>query len=115
MAIRLYIEDLALHTGPPTVNLEDNTFFIYVVESKKVTSRVKNIDIPVWFIREQFENGLFVPKYEKCSIMPAYMCTKTCLDPIIIQSNKHMTGFYLYPHSDTEHYQLTKLHEFVLT
>ena len=73
--IRRYMEALALHTGATTVHWEDNTSCIYVVESKRVTPRVKHIDITVCFLQEQFDNGLFLPKYEKSSVMPADMCT----------------------------------------
>ena len=98
------MEALALHTGAPTVHWEDNTSFISVVEAKRVTTRVKHIDIPVYFLQEQFENGIFIPKYEKSSVMPVDMCTKPCSGPIISQSTKWMTGFRLYPTSETEHY-----------
>ena len=69
------MEDLALYTGAPTVHWEDNTSCISVVEAKRVTPRVKHIDIPVYFLQEQFDNGLFLPKYENSSVMPADMCT----------------------------------------
>ena len=46
--------------------------------------------------------------------MPADMCTKPYSGPIISWINKWMTGFRLYPTSDTEHYQLMKLHEFIV-
>ena len=36
-----YMETLALHNGAPTVNFEDNTSFISVVESKRVNTKVK--------------------------------------------------------------------------
>ena len=70
------MEDLALHTGATTVRQEDNTSFISFVDAKIVTTRFKQIDITVCFIQEKFENGIFLPKYEKSSIMPADMCTK---------------------------------------
>ena len=82
------MEDLALHTGATKIHLEYNTSCIYVAESKRVTPRVKQIDIPVYFLQEIFENGLFLPKYEKSSVMPEDMCTKPCSGPIIIRSNK---------------------------
>ena len=41
------MEALALHTGAPTVHWEYNTSYISVVESKRVTTRVKHIDITV--------------------------------------------------------------------
>ena len=72
------MEALALHTGAPKVYLEDNTRSISVIEAKGVTPRVKHIDIPVCFLPEQFEIGLFLPKYEKSSVIPADMCTKPC-------------------------------------
>ena len=108
------MEALALDTGAHIVHFEDNTSSIYVVEAKTVTPRVKHIDIPVCFLLDQFDNGLFLPKYEKSSVMPAYMCTKTCLGPIISQSTKWMTRFRLYPTSETQHYKLTRLHEFIV-
>ena len=75
---------LVLYSGAPTVHLEDNTSCISVVEAKRVTPRVKHINIPVCFIQEQFDNGLFLPKYEKSSAMPADICTKPCSGPIFI-------------------------------
>ena len=77
-AIQRYMEALALHTGEPTVNWEDNTSCISAVEAKIVTPRVKHIGIPVYFLQEKFDNVLFLPKYEKSSVMPADMCTKPC-------------------------------------
>ena len=68
-----YMEALALHTGALTVYWEDSTNVISVVEDKIVTPRVKKIGIPVFFLQEQFENGLFLPKYEKSSVMTADM------------------------------------------
>ena len=45
------MEDLEIYTGAPTVHWEDNTSFIYVVDAKLVTPRVKKIDIPVCFLQ----------------------------------------------------------------
>ena len=59
------MEALALHTGAPTIHWEDNTSFISVYEAKIVTPIVKHIDIPVCFLQDKFDNGLFLPKYEK--------------------------------------------------
>ena len=112
--IRRYMEALALHTGAPTILWEDNTSCISVVEARIVTPRIKQIEIPICFIQEHFDNGLFIPKYEKSSVMPADMCTKLCSGPIISKINKGMTWFIFYPTSDTEHYQLMILHEFVV-
>ena len=108
------MESLSLHTGATTVQWEYNTSCISVVEAKIVTPRVKHIDIPVYFLPEQFDNGIFLPKYEKSSVMPSDMCTKPCSGPIISRSTKWMTGFRLYPTSETEHYQFTILHEFIV-
>ena len=108
------MEDLALQTGAPTVNWEDNTSFIYVVEAKIGTPRVKKIDIPVYFLQEQFENGLFLPEYEKSSVMPEDICTKPCSGPITSWITKWMTGFIFFPTSETEHYQFMRLHEFIV-
>ena len=67
--IRRYMEAVALHTGTHTVDWEDNTRCISVVEAKRVTHRVKHIGIPICFLLEQFDNVLFLPKYEKSSVM----------------------------------------------
>ena len=48
--IRRYMEALEFHTGAPTVNCEYNTSYMYSVEAKRVTPRVKHIDIPVCFL-----------------------------------------------------------------
>ena len=82
------MEASALHTGTPTVNWEENTSFIFVVEAKIVTPRVKKMYIPIYFIQKMVYNGLFIPKYEKSSVMPVYMCTKSCSGPIIGWSTK---------------------------
>ena len=96
-----YIEALSLHTGAPTVHWEYNTSCIYNVDSKIVTPRVKHIYIPVCFLQEKYDNNISVPKYEKSSVMPADMCTKSCLGLIISRITKWMTGSRLYPTSDT--------------
>ena len=57
------MEALALHKGALTLHWEGNTSCIYVGEAKRVTTRVKEIEITVFFIQEQFDNGLFLPKY----------------------------------------------------
>ena len=81
---------------------EDKKRCIYVVEAEIVTPRVKHIDIPVCFLQEKIDNCIFVPKYDKSSVMTADMCTKPCSGPIISRSTEWMTGFRLYPTSDTE-------------
>ena len=95
------MESLALNNCAPTVHWEYNTSRIYAVEAKIVTPRVKHIEILVYFLQEQFDNGLFVPKYENSSVMPEDICTKPCSGPIIIRSTKFMTVFRFYPTSDT--------------
>ena len=77
-SIRIYMEALALHTSAPTVHWEDNIICISVVEAKRVTTRVKHINIPVCFLQDKFDNGIFLPKYYNSSVMPADMCTKPC-------------------------------------
>ena len=82
------IEVLSLHTGAPTVHWEDKISCYSVVGAKRGTPRVKHIDITVCFLPEQFYNGIFVPKYEKSSVIPEYMCTEPCSVPIISCSTK---------------------------
>ena len=54
------MEALALHTGAPTENWEDNTICISVVESKRVNHIVKHIDIlPVFYKRNLTMVSLF--------------------------------------------------------
>ena len=79
-----------------------------------VTPTVKHIYIPVCFLQEKFDNDIFVPKYEKSTVVPADMCTNLCPGPIISWSNKCMTVFRFYTTNYTEHYQLIRLHEFVV-
>ena len=108
------MEELELQTGAPTVHFEENIICISVVEETRVTPRVKHIETYVCFILEQFYNSLFVQKYDKYSAMPSDMCTKPCSGLIISQGNKGMTGFILYPTSDTKDYQLMRLYEIVV-
>ena len=99
--------------GTPIEHWEDNTSYICVVKAKIVTPRVKHIYIYVCFLQGQFENVSF-PKYEKYSDMSSDMCTKPCPGPIIICITKCMTVFRFYPTRDKEHYQLMRLHAFVV-
>ena len=87
------MEALTLHTGTPTAHWEDNTSCISIFEAKRVTPRVKHIDIPICFLQDKFDNGIFHPKYEKPSVMPVDICTKPCSGPIISWGAKWMTGF----------------------
>ena len=87
-AIRRYMEASELHTGAPKVQWEFKKSLISVVESKIVTPRVKHIYVTIYFLQKQFDNGLFIPKYENYSVMTEYVCTKPCSGPIISQINK---------------------------
>ena len=82
------METLELHTGAPTVNWEDKTICISVVEAEIVTPIIKHIDITVCCLLDQFYNVLFVTKYEKSSVIPADMCTKPCSGSIISWSTE---------------------------
>ena len=106
----IYMEALAFRTSAPTVHCEDRTRCIYVIEAKTVTPIVLKIDIPVCFLQEHFDNGLFITKYEKSSVILADMCTKPCAGPIFSLSTQWMSVFIFYPTSETKHYQLIILH-----
>ena len=95
------MEALGIKTGTTAAHWEDNTSCIYFVEYKIVTTKLKHIDIPVCFLQYFFYNGLFIPRYEKSSVMPIDMCNKACSGSIISHSTKCMTGFRFYPTSDT--------------
>ena len=110
----LHVSLITPHWCTNSVHWEYNKSCISVVEAKRVTPRVKHIDVPICFLNEPFYNGIFVPKYGNYIVIPEDMCTKPCAGPIVIRSTKWMTGFRLYPTSDTEHYQLMRLHEFVV-
>ena len=112
--LRRYMKVLSLHTGAHTVQWEYNTCFIAVVGAKRVTPRLKHIYIPVCYVQEQFDNVLFLQKYDNSIVMPSDVCTKPCSGPIIIRSTKWMTGFGFYPTSETEHYKFMRLHEFIV-
>ena len=45
---------------------------------------------------------------------PENMCTKPCSGLNISCGTKWMTGLRFYPTSDIEHYQLMRLHQFVV-
>ena len=53
------MESLVIHTGAPTVNLEDITSCISYVQSKIVTPIIKHMGIPICFLQEQFDSGIF--------------------------------------------------------
>ena len=108
------MEALSLHTEAPTVHWVDNTIFISVVEAKRFFPTVKHIDISVCFLLEKFDNDVFLPTYDKSSVMPADMCTKSCSGPIFSRGTKWMTGLIFYPTSETEHYQFMRSHEFIV-
>ena len=68
--------------------------------------------MPIWFLHERIDNGIFIPKYEKFSVIPEDMCTKAYTGPIISWNKKWMARFRLYLTIDTEYYQLMRLHDF---
>ena len=113
-AIQRYVEAVSLHTGARALYWEENKSCMSIFVAKIVTPRVKHIEIHVCLIQEQFDNDIFVLKYENSSVMPEDMCTKPCSGPIISWSIKWMTGFRLYPPIDTENYQLIILYEFIV-
>ena len=94
------MEALALHTGKPIVHLDDRTSFISIVESKRVTLRVKHIDIRVNVLQEHFANFFVKNIYKKSRVVSADMCTKPCSGPIISCNTKWITELRLYPTSD---------------
>ena len=53
---------------------------------------VKHVEITVNSLQEHFDNGVFVPKYEKYSVIPEDMYTKPCSVPIIIRSKDWCLG-----------------------
>ena len=60
---------------------------IFVVESKRVTTRVKHIDIPVCFLQENVDNGIPPPKYDNLGVMLDDMCTKPYISyktPVVV-------------------------------
>ena len=71
--IRRFVEALVFHTVAHIVYWEDSTSFISVVEAKIVTPKVKHIDIPIFFLQEQFDNGLFIQKYYNSNVIPVDM------------------------------------------
>ena len=54
-AIRWYMESLALHIGGDAVHWTNKKSYIYVVEDKIVAPRIKHIDIPVFFLNNNFK------------------------------------------------------------
>ena len=72
-AIRRYMEALVLHTGAPTVHWEYITSFIYVVESKIFTVRVKRIDILVLI------QYLFTMVYLFQNMISIVLCQEICV------------------------------------
>ena len=71
------------------------------IEAKIFTPRIIHIDIPGYFLKENFYNDIFAPKYENSSFITEDMCTKPCSGPIISWGTKCVTSFTFYPTSDT--------------
>ena len=65
-----YLEALSLNTCAPIVHWEENTICLSVGKAKIFTTRPIHIDIPLYFLKEKFDNGLFIPQYDKSIIMP---------------------------------------------
>ena len=83
-----YMDFLVIENGELTLYWENNTSYISVFAAKRVTPRVKNIDIPVCFLQKQYGNGIFIPVYEKYVIVVSSMSKKLCLGPIISHITK---------------------------
>ena len=112
--IWIYMESLAFKNGAPPVYWKENSNSISIVEAKIFPTRFKKIGTTVCFLQERFYNGLFLPKYEKSSVMTADMCTRPWSGQIISHGPKCMTGFRFYPTSDTEHYVFMKLQKIIV-
>ena len=67
------MEAISLHTDAPKLHWEDNKSFISIIEAKMFTTIVKHIEIPVYFLQEQFCNGLFILKMRSL-----VSCQKIC-------------------------------------
>ena len=49
-----------------------------LLKLKELLLELKTLKFLSFFLQAQFDNGIFVPKYENYSVTPADMCTKTC-------------------------------------
>ena len=54
-----YTESLALHTVAPILHWKDNTSCISIFESKRITPRVKHIDITVFCTIKNWQWSLY--------------------------------------------------------
>ena len=84
------------------------------MKKKELLLELNTLKFCVCFLQYQFEHSIFVPEYDKSSVMLSDMCTKPCSGLIISRGTKWMAGFRFYPTSDTEYYQLIILDEIVV-
>ena len=113
------IQDVAIFMGMPrdsvlpTPIYEDSQPCIDVLDAKTVTSRVKHIAVPIHFIHDQIQDGLFVMRKIGTNLNLCDSGTKPNPAPIHFRQYDHTSGVRFYPPANSSHYKLLKLETFL--
>jgi hypothetical protein len=82
IAFRYFLEHLGYGNAAPTRHHEDNQPSKDVISANKVTSRFRHVHIPICYMHHHYDRGTFAPKFCKCTLMCANICTKPCAGPL---------------------------------
>ena len=74
---RLLLTSLGVPTSKPTKVYEENESVIYSVQYRRVTPRLRHMDIPICYLHHENEHGLFATKSMPSRIKFANIGAKT--------------------------------------
>ena len=104
------IQDVAIFLGMPRDSVlpthiyEDSQPCIDVLEAKTVTSQVKHIAVPIHFIHDQIQNGIFVMRKIGTNLNLCDSGTKPNPASIHFRQYDHTSGVRFYPPPNSSHY-----------
>ena len=93
----------------PIPVLEDNQATVQQIVKDRLTPNIKHADIPVCFLHEQYNTGLFDIQYVKTDLNFADLNTKPHTGLTFITKVLNLAGFDFYPPSDSDHFKLLEL------
>ena len=108
---------MGLHTivSEPTITYGDNAAALSVIESKRMTPRVRHFDIPIAYLHEHRSRDTFIPQKVCTQLQLADLGTKPH-PPIVLRRLRDWGfGVRYYPSSDTLHYEYLGLRYYGLS
>ena len=84
-------------SNAPTLIYKDSQPTIDTIKEKHITSRVKNIDVPIHYVHEQYIIPTIYHVKLKTTIQPADIVTKSSTGPLLRSHYSYIRGTRYYP------------------